>query len=391
MLKLGFEPEKVFEFSKSSLFPALLTGIFFVYFYSASEFSENAYSAIHFLFIIITTTVLLISACFKVLSVTAFVSIIYICHILMNACRYAYGEDYVFSASYNIWSILFIPNLLIVCLFFKKQERCKYWSWLYLFLFIQTAFIERVLNQSINADSYYFYKHIGMLNYPAISLSVICMLIMFVAYINKGKMLDVAAFFSMVSVFSGMLMSDNLYAFSLFLFLAVLIELVSLLCYLHYKRFKDEELNISGLGGYCHDAEKKYPLKYSISLLYLDDYDRLSKRFGKNRMVLLKKMFLNRIKKVNTNVRIYNYSDDALILVFMNASALECFEQAEEIRRALVKSIFVFNENNHLQLTVSQCISEKKRSDANALAVLDRAEESLQKACKFTRNITIKA
>lgn len=33
----------------------------------------------------------------------------------------------------------------------------------------------------------------------------------------------------------------------------------------------------------------------------------------------------------------------------------------------------------------------KKRSDADAAVVLVRAEENLQKACRFTRNITIKA
>jgi GGDEF domain-containing protein len=75
----------------------------------------------------------------------------------------------------------------------------------------------------------------------------------------------------------------------------------------------------------------------------------------------------------------------------MNMNATECFEQAEDIKRALAKSIFVFNENNHLQLTVSQSVSEKKRSDADARAVLQRAEESLQAACKFTHNITVKA
>ena len=102
-------------------------------------------------------------------------------------------------------------------------------------------------------------------------------------------------------------------------------------------------------------------------------------------------MFINRINKNKPEVRIYNYRDDSFILAFLNSGASESFEKAEDIRRLLVKSIFIFNENNHLQLTVSQCISEKKRSDIDAGAVLERAEENLQKACRFTRNITIKA
>jgi hypothetical protein len=63
----------------------------------------------------------------------------------------------------------------------------------------------------------------------------------------------------------------------------------------------------------------------------------------------------------------------------------------EEIRRAIATSIFIFNENNHLQLTISQGVSEKKRSDINTEVVLQRAEVALKKACKFTRNITVKA
>ena len=164
-----------------------------------------------------------------------------------------------------------------------------------------------------------------------------------------------------------------------------------MLSYLGYVRFKDEELDIAGFKAYVYDAERKYPLKYSISLMYIDDYNRLLKRFGYHKMILLKKMFINRINKVNPEVQIYNYREDSFILAFLNFNAPESFEKAEEIRRSLVKSIFIFNENNHLQLTVSQCISEKKRSDIDANAVLERAEENLQKACKFTRNITIKA
>lgn len=70
-------------------------------------------------------------------------------------------------------------------------------------------------------------------------------------------------------------------------------------------------------------------------------------------------MFLKRINKTNAGILVYNYKADAFILAFMNANAAESFEKAEEVRRILAKSVFVFNENNHLQLTVSQCVSEK--------------------------------
>lgn len=391
MLKLGFEPEKIFIFSKNSLFSIFLTGAFFVYFFTLSEFSESTYHTIHLLFIITTILTLLCAAGFRILSILMAVSIIYLGAVVVTSLRYAYGEDYIFSAGYNIWSILFIPNLLMADIIFYKQKNNKYWSWFYVFLFLETAIIEKLQNPNIDADSYYFYKHIGAMNHPAFYISVLCIIILFFRYIKNGKMLDGAMLFSSILIFTSMLVSDNPFTFNLFLWAGVSVCFVTMLSYLSYIRFKDEDLDIAGLRACLYETEKKCPLKYSISLLYIDDYERLLKRFGYNKMILLKKMFINRIKKTCADVLIYNYTPEAMILVFANENALDSFTKAEEIRRTLVKSIFVFNENNHLQLTVSQCISEKKRSDLNTLAVLERAEESLQKACKFTRNITIKA
>ena len=391
MLKLGFEPEKVFLFCKKSFLPELLAGMFLVYFFTVSEFSVSAYQTTHLLFVITVALALLVAAFFRIMPVMAAVSIIYVSYIVISAERYLYGEDYIFSAGYNIWCMLVIPNLLIAGVFFRKYGTYRHLSWFYILLFAETALIEKMQNPDMNADSYYFYKHIGMLNYPAFYLSLISVLVLFVFYIRKGKILGAAAFFSAAMVFASLLMSGNLFAFNLFLFAAVTIELISMLSYLGYVRFKDEELDIAGFKAYVYDAERKYLLKYSISLMYIDDYNRLLKRFGYHKMILLKKMFINRINKVNPEVQIYNYREDSFILAFLNFNAPESFEKAEEIRRSLVKSIFIFNENNHLQLTVSQCISEKKRSDIDANAVLERAEENLQKACKFTRNITIKA
>lgn len=391
MLKVGFEPEKILLFSKNALFSMFLTGAFFVYFFTLSEFSESAYHTMHMLFIITVAVSLLIAAFFRVLSVVAVVSVIYVGSIVVAAQRYAYGEDYIFSAGYNIWCILFLPNLLIAHTAFTNKENNKRWSFFYIFLFIETAILEKLQNPEVEADSYYFYKHIGGMNYPAFYISILCLIILLGCYIKRGRMLGSAILFSSSLVFAGMLVSDNLFAFNLFLLASVVVEFVTILAYLRYIRFMDEELDVAGFRAYTSETEKKCPLKYSISLLYIDDYERLLKRFGYKKMILLKKMFINRIKKVNADVLIYNYHCDSLILVFANEKALDSFEKAENIRRALVKSIFVFNENNHLQLTVSQCISEKKRSDLDAAAVLNRAEESLQKACKFTRNITIKA
>ena len=388
---LEFELEKIFKFNKGAWLPITIMGAFLIYFFSVSEFSEENYQTIHASFIGCIFLTMIVMGGLKILSSVMLASVIYISYLMINSLRYTYGEDYIFSSGYNIWSALILPNLSLAYFIFRKQKNYKYWSFFYVFLFLQTALIEKLQNHSIDADSYYFYKHIGMFNYPALSISLLCIAILLIYYIAKGKILGATTLFTSIAVFMGIYYSDDILAFSLFFLAASLILLVSSVYHTFYIRSRDEELGIENSHGYYRDAENKYPLKYSISLMYIDEYERLMKRFGQRKMLQLKKMFLERIKGVNTDVLIYNYKSDALILAFTNMNASESFEKAENIRRSIAKSIFVFNENNNLQLTVSQCVSEKKRSDANAYAALTRAEENLQKACKFTRNITIKA
>lgn len=391
--KLGIDFSKVLVYNKTALIPTAVICSFILYFFSISEFSEDGYRSIHFAFLAVSLLAFISAFILRVPNIAISVSVIYVTYIVINSMRYSYGEDYIFSSGYNIWNILVLPNLMLVSFLFPRHVAYKYWSWFYIFLLLETSVIEKLQNQSLNADSYFFYKHIGMMNYPAFYISLLCIFILFVNQIAKGKILNVAALCTSIAVFLGMYHSDNLYAFSLFFLAAAVVELCTVLYYAYYIQYKDEELNISNLQAFYKEADNqnRYPLKYCISLMYIDDYERLVKRFGAAKILQLKKMFIIRIHRLRPNVLLYNYRPDAFILTFKNYNASECFDAAEEIRRMIAKSIFIFNENNHLQLTISQCISEKKRSDANASVVLGRAKESLNKACKFTHNITIRA
>lgn len=391
MLKLGFDTEKVFTYSKSALLPLAVMGAFLVYFFSISEFSETAYHSMHIVFLIVAILAMVVSASFKVPCITMSSFVIIISYIIINSLRYVYGEDYMFSSGYNIWCMCLFPDLLLAYVCFHHNKPYKYWSWFYIFILLQTALIERLQTHNIDADSYYFYKHIGVFNYPALYIAVFCILSLFIHQVICGHILSATNLGVSIMIFMSVLLSDNLYAFCLFFLAAALINLLSVSYYAYYTLYRDEELEIANVKAFTLDAEKKYPLKYSVVLMYIDEYNRLTKRFGTAKIRVLKKMFLERIHKVKPSALVYNYKDDALIIVFKNTNAAEGFNIAEEIRRTIAKSIFIFNENNRVQLTVSQCVSEFRRSDAGAMGVLNRAEENLKKACKFTRNITVKA
>lgn len=391
MLDITQDAKKIISYSKVIMFPTLILGIFLVYFFSINKYVDETYKLIHNLFLSISILTLIVSLYYKIIGSVVSIFAIYLCYIIINNTRYMFGEDYVFSSAYNVWIIIFLPTLILINYFAKFKSIKYYWSGFFVFLLMETFLIEKMLNQTINTDATYFYKHVGMMNYPSIYVSLICIFYLLAKYISKGKILIIKTLFSSISIMLALYFSNILPAFSLFFLSAIFIEFVVTVYYIFYIRYKNEELNIANLNMFYKESEKKYPPKYSITLLYIDDYERLLKRFGERKIVLLKKMFLKKISKTCPDVKIYNYHDDALILGFVNIKTNECFEKAEEIRRAIATSIFVFNENNHLQLTVSQCVSEKKRSDNNAEAVLQRAEISLKKACKFTRNITVKA
>ena len=391
MLNTGFDTNKIISHSKVVLFPSFILGMFLVYFFSLAEYSESVYQTVHNIFLGSVVCGVLLLSYFKVFGSVVSLSMIYISYFVINSMRYAYGEDYIFSSGYNLWIMLVLPNLLIISNLFRAKITNRYWSCFFIFIFLETFLMERLLNQKIDADSVYFYKHIGMMNYPAFYVSLICIFSLLVNYISKGRILIVKTLFSSIALMLAFFFSNNLQAYSLFFLAAVLIECFVSIYYVFYTKYKDEALGLANCNLFFKDSEKKYPPKYSIALLYIDEYERIKKRFGSQKTLLLKKMFLKRIAKLNPGIKIYNYQEDALILVFMNINMSECFVRAENIRRMIATSIFIFNESNHLQLTVSQCVSEKKRSDIDAEVVLQRAEASLQKACKFTRNITVKS
>ena len=102
-------------------------------------------------------------------------------------------------------------------------------------------------------------------------------------------------------------------------------------------------------------------------------------------------MIINKIRELDTGALIYRYNSDEFILVFKNEDKKQSYEYLENIRRAVAGAEFVLDRRQIVKVTISAGVSEKKRSDADADVVLERTREVLQKAYKFTQNITSKA
>ena len=103
-------------------------------------------------------------------------------------------------------------------------------------------------------------------------------------------------------------------------------------------------------------------------------------------------MITMRLQDTETENPIYRYSEDEFVIIFKNEDKKESFERLENIRRAVASAEFMLGKRQKgLKLTVSCCVSEKKRSDDNSIEVLIRTRKALQKAYQFTQNVTSKA
>lgn len=103
-------------------------------------------------------------------------------------------------------------------------------------------------------------------------------------------------------------------------------------------------------------------------------------------------MISRRIVAAETEAVIYRYGDDELVLIFKNEDKNAAYEQMEQIRRAVASAEFMLSKSKKpVKLTISGSVSEKKRSDANALEVLSRTRKALQKTSAFSFNVTSKA
>ena len=122
---LEFELEKIFKFNKGAWLPIMIMGAFLIYFFSVSEFSEENYQTIHASFIGCIFLTMIVMGSLRILSSVMLASVIYISYLMINNLRYTYGEDYIFSSGYNIWSALILPNLSLAYFIFRKQKNYK--------------------------------------------------------------------------------------------------------------------------------------------------------------------------------------------------------------------------------------------------------------------------
>ena len=219
----------------------------------------------------------------------------------------------------------------------------------------------------------------------------LCTLACFVRMVHTGSIMDSSLFYTGLNIFAGFYYSSSPTALTIF-FTAAAITLLYCVCKdIYYHTYTDDGTKLASRNAYLKQSSK-FPLKYSLGIICIDNYEHLKQVFGNRSIRQLTRMISMRIQEVETEALLYRYSEDEFVIIFKNEDKKEGYERLEKIRRGIASAEFMLGSRKKgLKLTVSCCISEKKRSDDNSLEVLRRTQKALQKAYQFTQNVTSKA
>lgn len=391
MKQLLKQLEKFFPLLKNTYQPALLFTIGLLGFYLFQPLSAQRLNQIHYISIGLNLLSITLLIYFNQRKPIFFIVTIFLGYIVLNFLKRKYGEEYILTPEYTNLSIFIALNLIILYFLptWKLLQRKN--IIILLILFSEYAIGEKLAASGISLGSSLGTESYGSLNNLSLLLFDIGFVTIFISFSISGTIVDSALFFVFVEICLSYYYSPSSSGTIIFFGISSLTLFLSICEHLYNITYHDPLTGLYSRNSFMNHA-KNFPLKYSIGIILIDDYDRLSKVFGKHSLNSLIKMICLRINQTETEGQIYRYSQEEFVIIFRGENKNEAYDKMEKIRRSIASAEFILKGyKKPIKLTVSGSVSEKKRSDGNAIEVLSRAGKALQKAYQFTQNITSKA
>lgn len=375
---------------QNSLLPALIFACAFLGYFFYGEISPLARHNLHLIFWFSNALCLAVLIYFNRNKPFFFLLCIALSYMIINWLKHNYSLDYLSTSAY-INLCFFIPINLGIFYYLPPQKLISTKTlWIMTAVFLQLAlgeYLERIgfmISFNTIADSI-------NLNSLSVLLFLIILVSAFIRCSFTGHIEDTTLFFSMINIFAGFYFSSSSTALCIFFSAAALTAVLGTIKNINYTLGNDFLTGLASRHAYMKDA-KKFPLKYSLAIVCIDNYPHLLKIIGTTKMQKLIKMLAIRLGELEPDNPLYRYSTDEFIIVFKNDNLKQSFEKLDAIRREIAASEFMFSpKQKGLKITISGCVSEKKRSDANATEVMVRAHRTLQKTYQFTQNLISKA
>lgn len=307
-------------------------------------------------------------------------------YLLINFLKNKYGTAYADNAGFQNLCFFAPINFALFAFWPNGRLMNRHNILLLLLIFIQYTLAEQLSRHAISLN-FQSQQH-GSLSLWLFALTITAA---FFRMTVSGTIINYALFFSLLNFFCGFYYAESAPALTIFFAAGMLTLTTAIIQTLYNETYKDSLTGLASRNSYIIQT-KDFPLKYSIGLISIDDFDKLGQNFGRRNQSILTKLIAARITELENPDSIYRYSPDEFVIVFKNLDKNESFERLEAIRRAVASSSFSFSPRRKpLKLTISASISEKKRSDANSFEVLVRARKVLQKTRAFSHNVTSQA
>lgn len=375
---------KIFSTVKNSYIPAFMLGLVAFWNFSNPFLPPHQNITIHLCFFALCFLTLLFL--FLVNRTKGFFALLTALgvYIAVNRLKLTFGNEYNFSATFQIM-LVFFPLDWILFMFWKFGKlRCIENFYLFCILLLEAVLAESVWFVRINSLPLWC-------DWIMIGSWLLSFLCLYYRASRRGTIKSCAMFFAFICFSLGMFNAENSGALSLYFSAGAGIVFVSSLQDYIYNCFRDGLTGVYSRRSYERRSEFQFPLKYSLGVICIDNYAKLVKIFGKSLVDDLVVMVVSKIKETECDMEIYRYTEDEFVLIFKNEDKKQSYEYLENIRRRVAASEFVLKNKKIVKITISAGVSEKKRSDSNAGAVLVRTRGVLQKAYRFTQNMTSQA
>lgn len=384
--------ERFFPLLKNSTIPALILGASVLTFYGFTPLDNQTLINAHYIFYGLSAFIAILLIYFNTNKPLFYVFSVTLSYMLITELKKYLGTEYITNAAYINLSIILPLNLLIFYYLEEKKFFNKHNTYWLILILLEFSLIEHLSRLGISFDT------LANINSASNGLPILSSLMFVIVLISfyisssvNGRILDTGLFFATIEIALGTAYSSTSNGLIIFYTAAMLTIFQSVSEHIYYVSYHDLLTGFSNRNAFLKHAPT-FPLKYSVGLILIDDYERLSKVFGRYGTSALLKMISLRMNELEGDAQIYRYNVDEFIILYRGQDKNEAYNKTEQIRRGIAGTEFCLRGySKPIKLTVSGAVSEKKRSDADAVEVIVRANKALQKTNRFTQNITTKA
>lgn len=390
MLEFLLNLRKIITFAKDSILPAMIFAISLIGFYLFEVLETPNLKVINILFYLCAITSYSVLIYFNKNKGAMFSLIILISYIAINYLKLTMSFEFIHSKYFINIAILTPINLVFFYFLPNNKFITKENTYILLGIFLQIAIVENLSKQNIDLG-YNFFNNPNSINHLSIILFAFGTIAILFKSSKEPKIINIYLLFAFLEIMFGFIYAQSATGLSTFFFSAALTILLGICYDTHYETFFDVLTGLKNRNSYMTDADR-FPLKYEIGIIHIDDFKRLKTIFNKKELNSLIKMIANKTSEDLDEFNLYRYGDEEFVAVFKNQNFDESFEQLNNMRRKIAAAEFLLNSRKkEVKLTVSGSIASKKRSDANAFIVLARTKKALEETNRFSHNVTSKA